>query len=348
MGIKPGVGLQPGLPPWQSTRLHFPVLLEVAKVKLLDVAIVGISSLVTRIPFLLPRAGPLSQGVHGDFSPQGPNLSSSLLPLHWSRSNICVRVGAVTFRQSGAVRAGGVSTIELAKPSRRFASRTETTMSNPHLPSETVDHIIYFLHDSKCALGKCCLVSKSWISRARGHLFADISLRTKNDLELWKGLFPDPLTSPAHYTKTLFVDCTNVVADPEVGVWLRGFSSVVHLKLGSYEVFRPGVSFVPFHGFSPIKSLHVDPFIPPSQLFNLILSFPLLEDLTMTISVRLVGVGGAPSEPQIVPNPSPACTGSLLLSWMAMKPIARWLLSLPGGIHFQKLTLSWSDREEFS
>ena len=223
-------------------------------------------------------------------------------------------------------------------------------MSTPHFPSETVDHIVDFLHDSKLALRSCSLVSKSWIPRSRSHLFADVSLHTKNDLELWREIFPDPLTSPARYTKTLFVDCTEVVADPEVGGWLRGFSGVVRLRMDNLGLLMSKVSLVPFHGFSPIKSLRVDSFIPPSQLFNLILSFRLLEDLTLTAGIRVLTMGPAPNEPQTVlhPSNSPPCTGSLLLSKIAMEYIAYRLLSLPGGIHFRKLTLSWLDEEQFS
>ena len=45
-------------------------------------------------------------------------------------------------------------------------------------------------------------------------------------------------------------------------------------------------SFLPFHGFSPVvKSLRVDfATLPLSQIFNLILSFPLLNDLSVIAS----------------------------------------------------------------
>ncbi|KAF9643160.1 hypothetical protein BDM02DRAFT_3081141, partial [Thelephora ganbajun] len=53
----------------------------------------------------------------------------------------------------------------------------QTTMSNPrqfHLPPEILDYIIDLLHDKPETLKQCCLVSKSWVSRTRKHLFADI------------------------------------------------------------------------------------------------------------------------------------------------------------------------------
>ena len=106
-------------------------------------------------------------------------------------------------------------------------------MSNLHLPTETLDHVVDLLHDTKYALRNCCLVSKSWIPRTRKHLFANVSFSTEKELESWKVAFPDPSTSPTHYTKTLFIDCVRVrvaVADAEAGGWIRGFSRVVHLK----------------------------------------------------------------------------------------------------------------------
>jgi hypothetical protein len=72
-------------------------------------------------------------------------------------------------------------------------------MSDPHLPAEMLDHIVDHLQDTEYALRSCCLVSKSWIPRARKHLFFDIVFHTAKRLELWKETFPDPSTSPACY-----------------------------------------------------------------------------------------------------------------------------------------------------
>jgi hypothetical protein len=103
------------------------------------------------------------------------------------------------------------------------------------------------------------------------------------------------------------------------------------------------VSSVPFHGFSPvIKSLHVNfTTLTSSQIFDLTLSFPLLEDLTVVTYGEATDSGNGSNELPTVALPSspPIFTGSLEL-WAqgGMKPIANRLLSLPGGIHFRKLT----------
>ena len=148
-------------------------------------------------------------------------------------------------------------------------------MSNPCLPAEPLDHIVDLPHDAKDALGNCCLVSQLWIPRTRKHIFAYIIIFAAEDLQSWKEMFPDPSTSPARYTKTLFIGCPWVVttADAEEGGWIRTFS----------RVGESAIPLAPFHGFSPvIKPLCLEcTTIPPSQMADLILSLPLLEDLTV-------------------------------------------------------------------
>ena len=117
-------------------------------------------------------------------------------------------------------------------------------MPNPHLPEELLDRVVDFLHDTEDVLRNCCLVSKLWIPRTRNLLFANVQFETREDLESWKEKFPDPLASPAYYTKTLFVGSLRFAAatDAETCGWIRGFSQVVALKvvdLGMY-VDEPG------------------------------------------------------------------------------------------------------------
>ena len=98
----------------------------------------------------------------------------------------------------------------------------------------------------------------------------------------------------------------------------------------------------PFHGFSPVvKFLSVN-FIslPSSQIFNLILSFPLLEDLIVTARRVIENSDGLSAAVQ--PSNPPIFTGSLeLFTKTGTELFARQLLSSPGGIHFRKLMLTW-------
>ena len=158
-------------------------------------------------------------------------------------------------------------------------------MSDPLLPAELLDHIVDHLHDTEDALRNCCLISKSWIPRARKHIWFGAD---EEDLESWEGTFPDPSTSPGRYAKTLTINCPHAVAVADA--WIRGFSHVVHLELGSssrlpgtYDGDESAIFLIPLQGPSPfVKSLGIDCIaLPSSRIFDLILSFPLLEDLAM-------------------------------------------------------------------
>ena len=224
-------------------------------------------------------------------------------------------------------------------------------MSTPHLPAELLDHIIDNLHDTKDALGNCCLVSKSWIPRTRKHIFANVRLCTKETLESWKETFPNPSTSPARYTETLLVHCTHIVTaeDVETDGWIRGFSRVVHLEVVadySRDAVQSARSLALFHGFSPaIKSLHVGFSVAPSaQIFDLALSFPLLEDLVVITHYNaLTDNIDSPNGLLTIPCPPvPPMTGGLgLFQHGGITPLVRRLLSVPGGIRFRKIILTW-------
>ena len=227
-------------------------------------------------------------------------------------------------------------------------------MPTPHLPPELLDHIIDLLRDSQAALRNCCLVSKPWASCTRRHLFADITFDTVERLQSWKETFPDPSTSPAQYAKTLIVECIHAViaADAEVGGWIRGFANVTHLEVSGESAYADGsaISLFPFYGFSSVtKTLRVNLyFLPSSQVFDLALSFPLLEDLDVTARNMSIDDGdGSHGLPTVVQPSNPPMTGSLqLFERGGMGSITRRLMSLPGGLHFRQLALKWSREED--
>ena len=96
------------------------------------------------------------------------------------------------------------------------------------------------------------------------------------------------------------------------------------LELDSGE---PATPLVPFHGFeAAIKSLRaVIPTLPSSQIFNLVFSFPLLEDLVvMTFYYGIWTDNGDSSEEDEMPMSPPRFTGSLeLYPRGGTKPITR-------------------------
>jgi hypothetical protein len=222
-------------------------------------------------------------------------------------------------------------------------------MSNPHLPADILDHVVNHLHDTRDALRNCCLVSKSWIPRTRKPLFACVRFSTPRDIQSWKKTFPDPASSPAHYTTTLYIGHWIVAtADAEVNGWIRGFSHVVYLEVAQILLLHSPSSLVPFHGFSPaLKSFRVGVvFFPLPCIFGFILSFPLLGDLAVTVCCDGSGENEIPAATQSLSPPM--FTGSLELHpFKGMGSVTRQLLSLPGGIHFRKLILTWYQVEDF-
>jgi len=225
-------------------------------------------------------------------------------------------------------------------------------MSNPHLPQEILEYIVDFVHDDPQTLERCCLVSKSWVPRARKHLFANIYFFSAGSLESWKKTFPDVANSPACYARTLFVGCPQVVvgADAEEGGWIQAFSGVTSLAMdnGNQNLNASEISLTPFHRFSPtLKSLRVHGITPPyPQLFDFIRSFPLLEDLNLAGHDYLLYDGGDTHGPKTITlSASPPFTGSLDLDiFGGSGEIMRRLLDFPNGLHFRKLAFSWRPR----
>ena len=223
-----------------------------------------------------------------------------------------------------------------------IALLTGTVMSDPHLPQETIDDVIDLLHNKPEALKACCLVSKSWVPRTRKHLFAEIEFISVERIESWKRTFPEPSTSPAYHTHTLFVRCT-YAAMAQVDSLTQTFPRVVWLKLRFKKSDNP--SLAPFHKFSPtLKSLSADfSSLPCVQVFDLVRSFPLLEDLALTGRSLSSGDGDSHGSQTAVPSNSPALTGSLDFHIFGrMGDAMLRLLDLPNGLHFRKVAFAWT------
>ena len=218
---------------------------------------------------------------------------------------------------------------------------SRTAMSCPS-PPEIIDLIVDHLHNEPATLKACCVVSTSWIQRARKHLFAHVEFHTsRSDIELWKKSFPDHSNSPAQHTRSLSIHGIPVVTaeDAGVGGWIRTFYNVVHLRLEDPDHENPGASFVPFYGFSPsVRSLTLDS--SSLEISDLICSFPLLEDLAL---ICLHPIIDADPDEWIAPSMSPKLTGSLYLKtrW-EIQSVTRRLSALPGGLHFARITVVFS------
>ena len=188
------------------------------------------------------------------------------------------------------------------------------------------------------------------LPRTRRRLFADISFRTPGELMSWKKTFPDPENSPAYHTRTLSICCPQVVvaADAEEGGWIRTFRHVVALDVrgGLWNIDESEVPLVLFHNFSPVlKSLRVvSRTLQCPQVFNLICSLPLLEDLC----VKDYGGDNNDRDGTVFqPSTSPVLTGTLEFDLPErMERVTRRLLGLPNGLRFRKLVWTWFHEED--
>ena len=217
-------------------------------------------------------------------------------------------------------------------------------MSCP-LPPEILDLIVDHLCDERTTLKACCLVSKSWIPRTRKHLFAYIRIDPtyRRRIQSWKQTFPDPSNSPAHHVSSLNFQSIHVdtLTDPDLGPWIRSFNHVETLRTRLEPSALDQVSLVQLHGFSPIlKSLYLgQTSISLSEVFNLVCSFPLLEDLSLYTYGPTSDISDW--DP---PSTSPKLTGSLQIDG-GIPSVARRLCDLPSGLHFSKMKL-WCDKED--
>jgi hypothetical protein len=212
----------------------------------------------------------------------------------------------------------------------RHALSIETVMSSFHLPQEITDHILDHLHDETETLRQCSLVSRSWIQGSRKHLFCQVSFGSSLLLKRWEKAFPNPLNSPGFYIRRLVVNSPEVFANVSGEYdWTQAFSRVVELEMWSCTN-NPRFHFLlQLLIISERLCIAVAPLLP-SHILKIVRSLPLLEDLSITGSVRDDSDDAcAVSQP----STSPPLTGTFQNLWTrGIGPILRELLALPNGV----------------
>ena len=146
--------------------------------------------------------------------------------------------------------------------------------------------------------------------------------------------FPDPSTSPAHHTRNLVIEGP----PPRESARIRSFHYIEYLLVFAVNWETSETSLVSLHGLSPtLRSFHLYHYsFQLSEIFNLIYSFPLLEDLTIGC-----GEGKSNGDGWVAPLTSPKFRGTLHLI-DDIRSTAPLLLILPGGLHFTKIVIQLS------
>ena len=208
------------------------------------------------------------------------------------------------------------------------------------LHPEILDLIVELLHNEPETLKACCIVSKAWIYRTRRHLFNQVKFRYQYcHVSSWRETFPDPQNSPAHHTRILSIYLSKPITAADANTLLT-FFRISHLGVDTLQWHHRKFSLLLLHSFSPtIRSLHLTfscPHIP--EIFDLICSFPVLEDLS------LAGYGSRINSDVAwnAPSTSPRLAGSLeLRGGGAMRLVADKLLDLPNGLQFEEFAVQW-------
>ena len=211
----------------------------------------------------------------------------------------------------------------------------------PALPPEILDLIVDNLYDEPTTLQTCCLVSKSWVHRTRKHLFASVTFQAVSPgagVDEWKKTFPNPTNSPAHHIRTLSIRRSYLAEAVHWGT-ISTFCRVVRLDVHTDTCADEWIPLAPLHGLFPaLRSLRLSfTALPDSEIFDLICSFPCLEDLALeSFGYGRGGRWNASSTP-------PRLTGSLELRGIAegIQSITRRLFDFPNGLHFTAIKVAW-------
>jgi hypothetical protein len=162
------------------------------------------------------------------------------------------------------------------------------------------------------------------------------------------------MNSPGYHIHTLKVG--DGLKDAEWGSWTLEFSRVQRVIATFSTISNNGIDNLlsRLRELAPsLKSLLISsPTLPYSQIFGLVVSLPLLEDLVLT-HVRVFFIDGNEWDglPTTVSSPSstssPPLTGTFRLSLLKemLKPL-RLSLDLPGGLHFRKIRLALCREED--
>ena len=214
------------------------------------------------------------------------------------------------------------------------------------LPEEILDLIVDHLRNDRTALKACCLVSQPWVPRTRRHLFARVEFDVikQSSFESWMKTFPDPSTSPARHARTLMISGSALITitSPDASAWLRSFHLVEQLVVDTARHRDGKISLVQLCGLSSnLRSLGVTySIVPPSEVFGLICSFPLLEDLYLSSYGPTRDADGWDA-----PLALPKFTGLRLYGHIPA--VTRRLLDIRGGLCISRLTVTCHVAEDF-
>ena len=206
----------------------------------------------------------------------------------------------------------------------------------PRIPQDIIDEILdYLAADSAFDVGSlqsCALISKSWVSSCRRHLFHTI-LFTSARITRWLKTFPVPEGSPAHYVRDLHLSVWDHdrVPPEEFSKHTPWFTNVERMTLsgGHGSLQQLSVSSV----WQSVTSLTINiNSVTPLQIRDVMVRLPNLDDLSFS------GYPDNWAPPGIGTVASGRFGGQLQLSGGTTgSGIVDMLLEIPTGLHFTEV-----------
>ena len=209
----------------------------------------------------------------------------------------------------------------------------------PGIPQDIIDEILDHLgtdSEGLKSLRSCSLVSKSWVSSCRRHLFHTISFTSAGPAK-WVKMFPVPEKSPAHHVRDLRFSLGGYYDAPlkffEYTPW---FTSVEKMTLSGNGQFQ--LSWIPSFAKLPrsVTSLTIDAnTVTLERIHEVMAQLPNLTDLSLSGSLAILDRGALPG---IGKDLKGTFGGQLrLLKGHADANLINMLLEVPTGLHFREV-----------
>jgi hypothetical protein len=210
------------------------------------------------------------------------------------------------------------------------------------IPQDIIEEILDHLttdddSHTRLSLLSCSLVSKSWVTPCRRHLFRTIFF-TWRYIAIWLETFPVPEESPAHHVRALHFWCGWCFDAPEKFFeYISWFTNVRKVVWSGQAELEPLCGVLSFGRLSQtVTSLVIDmDAVTVLQIRDVVEQLPNLNDLSLSGSLvkagkdRLQGIGTSLRG---------KFGGQLrLLKGRAVADIVNMLLEVPTGLHFTEV-----------
>ena len=210
----------------------------------------------------------------------------------------------------------------------------------PRIPQEIIDKILDHLSTIDPLLEYlplCALVSKSWVSSCRRHLFRTATF-TPEDMAKWLKMFPVPEEGPAHHVRDLrFTTGWNRFPQRplEYISWFTNVERVDLLLYGGPRSQAPSLGRLP----QSIISLTLDTdAITLLQIRDIMTQLPNLDNLSLSGSPAEMGRNA--SQGLMGAAPIARFRGQLeLLDRYAREDVINMLLEVPTGLWFTEIEI---------